>query len=67
MSQVRVLRILEYVGDKDAIENHLAFDRGLRGQHDCGKYIIREGFVGEYPELLAAEPKFTEAKASNDV
>lgn len=50
---VRVLRILEYVGTREWIENTL--DRGAvpaNGQHDCGLGKIRSAVIGSYPEIL---------------
>ena len=47
----RVLRVLEYIGDRDAIERSLA-ERGVKGQRILRDYCINEAIVGEYPELL---------------
>lgn len=52
---VRVLRVLEYVGDRAAVERQVK--NSLHGEksfywNGLGQVIIRAATVGEYPELL---------------
>ena len=51
---VRVLRVLEYVGPREAVEQQLS--RSLHGQkeydHRLGKITIRASTIGEFPEIL---------------
>lgn len=52
--KVRVLRIIEYVGPREAIEQQL--QRSLHGQrsfpHRLGEVTIRAATIGEFPEIL---------------
>lgn len=53
--QVRVLRVVEYVGDRSAVEECVA--RSLHGEMRLpntskGSYTIRAATIGNYPELL---------------
>ena len=51
--KVRVLRILEYIGSRKAIENTL--DGGTvpaYGKHDFPGLIVKSGIVGSNPEIL---------------
>lgn len=49
---VRVLRVLEYVGPRDRVEEVVA--RSIHGERDAGKgLVIRAATVGTYPEILA--------------
>lgn len=57
--QVRVLRILEYTGDRKAVEEQLALS--LHGMKDLsnatrGRLIIKAVTVDIYPELLQNLP-----------
>lgn len=54
---VRVLKIVEYVGPRSAVERHLAnANWNLRKQSDG--LTIRTAIVGQYPEVLEqAEPE----------
>ena len=47
---MRILRILEYVGDEESIKRTLKC-RAVKGEKDLGDYIIREGFVGDILSL----------------
>jgi hypothetical protein len=59
MPKVRVLRILEYVGEHEAIEFHLN-QRSVKGTHEFSfkiggvysPFTIREAILGDYPEIL---------------
>lgn len=66
MPQVRVLRILEYIGDQEDIERDLN-RRSVKGEHVSLAYTIREGFVGEFPELLGKVRPEDKATTSDDV
>lgn len=55
MDTVRVLRIIEYVGPRDAIEKQVAGSLhgerlGTRTEH--GQVVIRAATIGVYPEVL---------------
>lgn len=50
---VRVLRIIEYVGRRSAVEE--AVKRSIHGERQCKDYIIRVATVGNYPEILTTE------------
>ena len=56
--QVRVLRILEYIGDIEAI-NKLMEDRAVKGSVNRQKegYTIRESIIGDTMEILKQEEK----------
>lgn len=56
--QVRVLRVIEYVGSRSAVEH--AVKNSLHGEHHCKDYVIRAATVGIYPEILT--PKNKESK-----
>lgn len=47
---MRILRILEYVGDEKWIRNSLEH-RAVKGEKIVGSFVIREGFVGDLPLL----------------
>lgn len=52
MDKVRVLRILEYEGDREWIEKTLSC-RGVKGSYTIpGKGTIKEAIVGEFPTIL---------------
>ena len=52
---VRVLRILEYVGERSWVEHTLA-NNGVKGERRCGKVnVIREASVGQYPEIVGVK------------
>ena|SRR5215216_1107607 len=52
MDTVRVLRILEYIGPRDHIENTLAHN-AVKGTKEFGKSAIREAIIGDFPEILS--------------
>ena len=45
-TMMRILRILEYVGDEESIKRTLKC-RAVKGEKDLGDHVIREGFVGD--------------------
>jgi hypothetical protein len=51
--QIRVLRVIEYVGDRAAVENHLKSvlysEKVVHGEH--GTYTIKAATVGVVPEI----------------
>ena len=52
---VRVVRILEYVGDRKWVEDSIA--RSIQGERDCGSVSgaprkIRAATLGLYPDVL---------------
>ncbi len=52
MDYVRVLRVIEYTGPRDRVEETVA--ASIHGQKDAGKgLVIRAATIGEYPEMLA--------------
>ena len=57
MDQVRVLRILEYVGDRKWVEETLA--KGsvpTNGQRSIGTAgVIKSAILGEFPEILESK------------
>jgi hypothetical protein len=73
--QVRVLRVIEYVGDRDIVEKTVAASiQGEKNvsrpdgtsraeQFGVGNMLIRAATIGIYPELLeAAQPEQTTTK-----
>lgn len=54
---IRVLRVLEYVGPRDIIEEVIT--KSLHGEKHFGasdqKCIIRAATIGTYPEILKAQ------------
>ncbi len=64
---VRVLRVLEYVGTREWVEQSLK-QRTVKGEmcpHPKYPNVIREGFVGEFPELVRHDGNFTPEEASD--
>jgi len=47
---VRVLRVIEYVGEREAVEECLA--KSIHGTKKLPKYEIRAATMGLYPEIL---------------
>lgn len=47
---VRVLRVLEYVGERSAVED--AIKNSIQGDMKCTGYTIRSATVGTFPEIL---------------
>lgn len=54
MDIVRVLRIIEYVGPRNLVEEHLV--KTVNGEMRChdNQLIIRAATIGRYPEILDA-------------
>lgn len=54
--EVRVLRILEYVGPRSRVEEVVA--KAIQGERYCGSGLkIRAATIGTYPEILTkAQP-----------
>lgn len=57
MDKVRILRVIEYVGDRDAVESIVS--RSIHGERSYnsgqGDVTIRVATVGIYPEILKME------------
>lgn len=51
---IRVLRVLEYVGERGKIEGDLAI-RGVKGNKQFKHYRISESLLGETSEILTPE------------
>lgn len=53
MDTVRVLRIIEYVGDRDVVEDQI--NQSLHGSNILrkGKLTINVATIGEFPEILS--------------
>jgi len=48
---IRVLRVIEYIGPRDRVEETVAL--AVHGTKDCGlDLIIRAATIGEFPEIL---------------
>lgn len=57
MDTVRVLRVIEYIGPRDIIEEHLRLvvrDKLVRNR-DGREYTIKAATLGEFPEILKRE------------
>jgi hypothetical protein len=52
---VRVLRVIEYVGPRKAVEGTLNQSR-VRGTACYGDLMIRSAIVGDFPEILGLAP-----------
>ncbi len=50
MDKVRVLRIVEYVGDRDRVEDLVR--RSVHGTREMRGLTVRAVTIGEYPEIL---------------
>lgn len=60
---VRVLRILEYTGRRDRVEETVA--RSIHGAKDVGNgLVIRGATIGDYPEILG---EYADANTSKHV
>lgn len=62
MDDVRVLRIVEYIGPRDAVEEQIR--KSLHGEHEGAlskvtgvRCTIRATTLGEYPDLMDLEPR----------
>lgn len=57
--RVRVLRILEYVGDREWVENILATGsvpaNGTSAKHTGKDNIIKSAIIDQFPEMLNKE------------
>ena len=54
---VRVLRLLEYVGERDWVE-HTISNNGVKGERKCGgANVIREATIGQFPEIVEVKPE----------
>jgi hypothetical protein len=47
---VRVLRVVEYIGDRSAVEE--AVNKSLHEERQCVGYVVRAATLGNYPEIL---------------
>ena len=57
MDRVRVLRILEYEGPREWVEETLK-RRAIKGEHKLGAYsVIKEAILGEFSTLIKEEEK----------
>lgn len=52
--QIRILRILEYVGDAESIYKTLE-NSAVKRQYNASNFVIRESIVGETSEILTKE------------
>ena len=57
MDKVRVLRIIEYAGDRNVVEDRI--ERSIHGTYvyngEHGRMTIRAATIGNYPEILEPE------------
>lgn len=58
--QVRVLRLIEYVGPREWVESTL--ERSVKGTRHVGKGTIRAVTLGDYPEILENLPEDDRSK-----
>lgn len=59
MDIVRVLRVIEYVGPRDRVEDVVA--KSIHGEKDAGYgLVIKAATIGVYPEILKNLPKVPE-------
>lgn len=61
MDTVRVLRIVEYVGPRDAVEEQIRLSlhgerEGVMSKATGHRCVIRAGTIGEFPEILKNTP-----------
>ena len=55
---IRVLRVIEYTGPRDKVEDQVA--RSLHGEKKLGNgIVIRAATVGNYPEIIQEVPSTT--------
>jgi hypothetical protein len=51
---IRIIRVLEYTGEREALETHLR-QRFVKGwQQANAGIVIREAMVGDFPEVVSA-------------
>lgn len=48
---IRVVRVLEYVGERHALERVLS-QNAVKGYRDFGGIIVREAILGQFPEKV---------------
>ena len=66
MDRVRVIRVLEYEGPRDWVEETLA-QRGVKGTKDLGRgWVIREAIVGDFP-VVVEEKKTTHILSEKEI
>lgn len=51
---IRVVRVLEYVGPRDALERSLA-QNVVKRHKQFGSITVREAYLGEFPEVVGEE------------
>lgn len=54
---VRVLRVIEYLGPREAVEKQVANSK--HGDHYFGDVIMRVATIGQFPEILKGQPDDT--------
>lgn len=52
---VRVVRVLEYVGERSSVEKVLS-QNVVKGFHDFGVVTIREAIMSHFPEVIVPAP-----------
>lgn len=52
MDQIRVLRVVEIIGPRDAVEKHLM--KVLKGTHVFGSLLINVSTIGDIPFVMPA-------------
>jgi len=55
MDTVRVLRIIEYVGDRDWVENTL--EKSINGTKSFKKGVIKSAIIDNFPNILNTNTK----------
>ena len=55
MDKVRVLRIIEYTGNRDIIEETVRKSIHGTKRIECSNMTIRAATIGEFPEILVPE------------
>lgn len=51
---VRIVRVLEYVGPRDALERSLA-QNAVKRHKQFGPITVREAYLGEFPEVVGTD------------
>ena len=58
---IRIIRILEYVGEREVIERSLRHAAvPLNGEHRFGSSVIRSAMLGSFAEILEKAQKENE-------
>ena len=69
MDKIRVLRVIEYVGPRDAVERVIS--TSIHGERripsGIGELIIRAATIGIYPEILEIDSSAKEATVDSGV